>query len=287
MNESLVTHPKADAEENVSGTPLQVNKWRELGKLVLVLAMAAASFYQLMHLAMHVANLTASLAQDPTQNWRQFFPSSIQDVDKLSQLLTRLSASNFLPVFLLFVGIYVWKQAFAIPGSALLNLLAGVLYGPVAGCALVSLLTAAGSTLCFLLSKHLGGGFVVHFVIGRPRLAGLERSVRRHQKDSLFFYCLFIRLFPFTPNWLFNVASPWVGVPLHLFFASVLLGCIPYNFTCTQAGSILSSIHSMSDIMTANIVIRLALMACVALLPVFIRERYWKAMKDEEQAKLL
>lgn len=42
--------------------------------------------------------------------------------------------------------------------------------------------------------------------------------------DGLFFFLLFLRLFPMTPNWLINIASPLVGIPAHLFFFSVFVG---------------------------------------------------------------
>ncbi len=46
----------------------------------------------------------------------------------------------------------------------------------------------------------------------------------RSDQGSLLFVLISLRLFPMTPNWLLNVASPLVGVPLHLFFVSVLIG---------------------------------------------------------------
>ena len=46
----------------------------------------------------------------------------------------------------------------------------------------------------------------------------------RGDEGSLLFVLISLRLFPMTPNWLLNVASPLVGVPLPLFFLSVLIG---------------------------------------------------------------
>lgn len=43
-------------------------------------------------------------------------------------------------------------------------------------------------------------------------------------KDSLFFYLLFLRLFPMSPNWFMNMVAPIIGVPVHLFFLSVFIG---------------------------------------------------------------
>ena len=43
-------------------------------------------------------------------------------------------------------------------------------------------------------------------------------------RDGLFFYLLFLRLFPMSPNWFMNMVAPLVGVPVHLFFLSVFIG---------------------------------------------------------------
>ena len=58
-------------------------------------------------------------------------------------LLTRLVSTHFC-------------QTFAIPGSMLLNLLAGALFGWKIGFALTCVLTATGATFCYLLAKFLG-----------------------------------------------------------------------------------------------------------------------------------
>ena len=42
--------------------------------------------------------------------------------------------------------------------------------------------------------------------------------------DCLFFYLLFLRLFPMSPNWFMNMVAPIIGVPVHLFFLSVFIG---------------------------------------------------------------
>ena len=45
-----------------------------------------------------------------------------------------------------------------------------------------------------------------------------------------------VRCFPFTPNWFVNLACPIVGIPVEIFFLSLLLGLIPYNYLTCQVG---------------------------------------------------
>ena len=42
--------------------------------------------------------------------------------------------------------------------------------------------------------------------------------------DSLFYFLLFLRLFPMSPNWFLNISSPILNIPIHYFFFSVLIG---------------------------------------------------------------
>ena len=56
--------------------------------------------------------------------------------------------------------------------------------------------------------------------------------------DSLFFYLLFLRLFPMSPNWFMNMVAPIINVPIHLFFLSVFVGqfqhFVAFLFCCNN-----------------------------------------------------
>ena len=46
----------------------------------------------------------------------------------------------------------------------------------------------------------------------------------KENQDGLFFFLLFLRLFPMSPNWFLNMAAPILNIPVHLFFLSVFVG---------------------------------------------------------------
>ena len=46
----------------------------------------------------------------------------------------------------------------------------------------------------------------------------------KENEDGLFFFLVCLRVFPMSPNWFINMASPVLGIPIHYFFASVVLG---------------------------------------------------------------
>nr|KAG5713796.1 hypothetical protein BaRGS_024423 [Batillaria attramentaria] len=64
-----------------------------------------------------------------------------------------------------------------------------------------------------------------------------------------------------------NMVAPVIGIPVHLFFMSVLIGLMPYNFICVRTGCMLSEIASLEDVFTPAIMVQLVVLAVVALVP--------------------
>uniref|UniRef100_A0A4W5LQI2 Transmembrane protein 41aa n=1 Tax=Hucho hucho TaxID=62062 RepID=A0A4W5LQI2_9TELE len=86
-------------------------------------------------------------------------------------------------------------------------------------------------------------------------------------QSCLFFFLLFLRFFPMTPNWFLNMSAPIVNIPVTFFSFSIFIGLIPYNFICVQTGSMLSEVSSLDDLFSWGKVLQLLGIACVALLP--------------------
>lgn len=74
----------------------------------------------------------------------------------------------------------------------------------------------------------VGTEFVERFA-GR-QLAALKKSIpgleakEEGRHSQLLSILISLRLFPMSPNWALNIASPLIGVPLGHFYLSVLLG---------------------------------------------------------------
>ena len=104
------------------------------------------------------------------------------------------------------------------------NLLAGAIYNVWIGFPLCCLLTACGSTLCFLLSKYFGH-YLLEYYFPEKLDYFQKKFIEKQQKNgNLFWLLISLRLFPITPNWFLNIASPIVNIPLSLFFLSILFG---------------------------------------------------------------
>ncbi|XP_014776129.1 transmembrane protein 41A isoform X1 [Octopus bimaculoides] len=207
------------------------------------------------------------------------FPSNLEELNSLVSHLSLYKNDHMSYIFLLFCSAYLYKQAFAIPGSVFLNLLAGALFGTVLGFITTSFLTACGATCCYLLSENFGKPYIIKKF--HKRISYLNEKIQANM-DSLFYFLLFLRLFPMSPNWFLNISSPILDIPIHYFFFSVLVGLMPYNFICVQTGCVLSSIRSVNDIFTISTVLKLLGIAVVAVLPGCVI-KFWKQKSVKQE----
>ncbi|KAI3631493.1 hypothetical protein MIR68_010376 [Amoeboaphelidium protococcarum] len=172
------------------------------------------------------------------------------------------------------LGGYLIKQTFAIPGSGLLNLLAGALFGHLNAWFLVNTLTAVGSTLSYMLSWLFLSEIIERISFLKRQVSKFKSQVETARKSNdLLTYLLFIRMFPFTPNWLVNIASPHVDVPVWPFFISMLIGTSPYSFITTGSGKMLNEIESLNDIFQPKHLATIALMAFVIMILPMLKKR--------------
>jgi len=200
-----------------------------------------------------------------------WFPSNFEQLKSLASLLRRYQQEHHHFTLVLFCSAYIYKQSFSIPGSMLLNVLGGALYGPLDGWMLCCALTAVGATNCYLLSSFCCRQLLMKLC--KRRIVDLTDMVHRNRHQLLYFL-LFIRIFPMTPNWFVNMASPIVGVPLHMFVFSVFVGLMPYNFITVEAGDVLGTLSSLDDLFSRTTLLKLLLLACLMLLPtVYKRSR--------------
>ncbi|CAK4124931.1 unnamed protein product [Aphanomyces euteiches] len=195
----------------------------------------------------------------------------------VSAALRQAMAEDFELTIACFSCVFFIKQTFAIPGSALLNVIAGLLLPLHFAFPLVCVLTTFGASSCFLLSSSLGShqGLVSltdYFLPGK--LDNLQTRIdAARQEKRLFFVLLFLRIFPFSPNWLLNMASPYLNIPLGLFAPSVFFGLMPYNFVTVKAGSMLSTLSSVSDIFDVQTLLGFLSLAGLILIPAIVKRR--------------
>jgi uncharacterized membrane protein YdjX (TVP38/TMEM64 family) len=188
---------------------------------------------------------------------------------------------------LAFIGVYVAAAALSIPGSAILTITGGFLFGVLLGAAASVLGATAGATVIFLLARTAVGEPLLKRA--GPRAAQLARGFR----DHAFSYLLFLRLVPLFPFFLVNLVPAVAGVRLAPFVAATTLGIVPAALIYALAGTGLDSViaeqvkaHAQCvarregacplsfdprDVLTPQLLAALIGLALLALLPVLVR----------------
>jgi len=200
-------------------------------------------------------------------------PWNLEDLKKLNNELGHLQERNYSTVLLFFCSFYILKQTFCLPGSFWLNIWAGNLFGILYGFPLVCMLTSLGASCCYWISHFAFRRIVVRFF--PQKLAALQKKVD-NQKDDLFWFLILLRIVPFTPNWLLNLLSPIVDVPFNLFWASIFIGLMPYNFIAVQTGTILTDIGEKGDVFDTWTILKLLSITVVYLGFIILKNRMSK-----------
>ncbi|VDO98644.1 unnamed protein product [Schistosoma mattheei] len=113
-------------------------------------------------------------------------------------------------------------QSFMIPGSVVCVVLLGYLF-PFPVC------SAIGASLCYLLVGFIGSKVLMYFI---PEKIELCRQTIQRYRHAMFFCICCLRICPFIPNWLVNISSPIIDIPLvHFFFGTFVAGTVLQELT--------------------------------------------------------
>lgn len=228
---------------------LLVSGQLSIAVVLLFIAVILAKRWKLSHYAEQLWKLVAS-------------SGSVETIRSLALSLEEYIIASPVAALLRFCALYIFLQAFAIPGTSVLNILAGyysgVLYKnyyntaltPMPRYALIpvqflaSLCAAVGSSCCYLLSRVVGKP-LIKTLISSNRLRSWQEKISQHS-HNLFFYFIFMRVTPVIPNWGANLASPHLGVPLRVFFWGTIFGVMPITWIHLQLGTRLEELKNES-----------------------------------------
>lgn len=147
---------------------------------------------------------------------------------------------------------------FAILGGYLFGLFPGFLYALVAAC--------VGSTCSFLIIRYLLSSLI------RNRYKTKLERFNEKIKVYGFSYLLTLQLLSVIPYVVINTLAALADVPLSAFLWTTIVGSVPLIFIYTLAGRKLGTLQSMSDILSADMLLLLILLACLALVPMILKK---------------
>ncbi|GAA5910861.1 hypothetical protein JCM6882_003448, partial [Rhodosporidiobolus microsporus] len=119
-------------------------------------------------------------------------PKSFDDLKRLNEVLQVYRQRNNFRVMGCYVTVYLFLQAFSIPGSMYLSILGGALWGVVIALPLVCFCVASGALLCYLMSAALGPAVLLHSETWRKRVEAWTDRIMQH-KASLVSYLIILR----------------------------------------------------------------------------------------------
>lgn len=221
-----------------------------------------------------IAVIAAGLAFGYMMGWHQYF--SLDFLASQREALTAYVSANYAAALAGFVVLYALAVAFSFPAASVLTIFGGFLFGWwVAGIA-VAFGATAGASILFLAARSAFGDFL------REKVGGLAARLADGFREDAFSYLLVLRLAPFFPFFVINIAPALFGVKLRTYvaatFIGILPGCFAYAWLGQGIGSVLDAAEreggaiALKDLVTPEITIAFVALAVVAIIPTIIRK---------------
>lgn len=156
-----------------------------------------------------------------------------------------------------FLG-YFLISALSVPGTRIMTLMGGALFGLIEGTALVATAAASGATVAMLLSRYFLHDWV------QTRFSTTMAKLNQGLKSNITHYLFALRLVPVLPFSIINLAMGLTPISAVRFAIITLLGLLPSIVLYISTGRQLSQIESLRDILSPGI---LLLFALIGLLP--------------------
>ncbi|WP_417790938.1 FAD-dependent oxidoreductase [Stutzerimonas xanthomarina] len=158
-----------------------------------------------------------------------------------------------------FFAAYVALTVMSFPGTVVLTLLAGALFGLVGGTLMVSIASNIGALIAMLISRFLLRDWI------QRRFAKQITSINRGLERDGAFYLFSLRLIPLVPFVLLNPALGLTRVSIWTFWWTTQAGMLPGHAIYVGAGRQLARIREISDILSPSLIGTLALLAIFPL----------------------
>jgi uncharacterized membrane protein YdjX (TVP38/TMEM64 family) len=178
---------------------------------------------------------------------------------------------------LAFAALYVVAVACAFPAASVLTVFGGFLFGWLAASVLVAFAATLGATILFLAARSAFGGFL------RDRVGAAAQRLAQGFEDNAFGYLLALRLAPFIPFFVVNIAPALLNVRLKTFVGATFLGILPgvvaYAWLGQGVDSVLTAARrsgrdaSLADLATPEITLAFAALALVAAISAIVKHR--------------
>lgn len=202
-----------------------------------------------------------------------FHPLSWESFKEFHLQLKIFGESHPVATPLIFMSIYILYALLSLPGIFILSLIAGFIFAQPFSTLYAAVASTIGASLLFLVARSAFGSLFYkrpgHF---------LNRMEKGFHENAIS-YLLFLRLIPFSPFWMVNLASAFFRISFWVFIWTTFVGMIPSIFVYTQAGKGITLLLERPDPLTPlhllnpPIVIALVGLALLSLLPILFNRK--------------
>ena len=200
---------------------------------------------------------------------------TLDNIKVQQQLLLNYYDQSKLLVYVIFLFIYIITATFSLPVALALTLIGGALFGFVYGLVLVSFGSSIGATFAFLMARFIG-----HGIVKQRYNAQLSKFYIGFKKEGAF-YLFALRMVPLFPFFIINIITALMPIKTWTFYWVSQLGMLPATALYVFAGTQLSEIKSLSDIMSPKIMLTFIF---IGLFPMLIKILL-KLLKNKIKAK--
>jgi len=182
-----------------------------------------------------------------------YLKTHLQELQALAETNRALWLFGFSFTYLLYVG-------FFLPGTAVLSVAGGALFGFWLGLAAVCLARTLGAVVALLLAKSLLRNWV------RRRYAPFAAKLDSAMQRDGAYYFFFLRLAPVAPYNMTNLAMGLTDMRLSTYFWVTFVGTLPRTALWVNAGGQLATIDTLGDVMSLRIALSLIALGAFPLL---------------------
>ena len=175
-----------------------------------------------------------------------------------------VSRISFFILYIIFSGL-----SFPLLPS-ILTIAAGALFGIVEGVIIVSFASTIGACICFLLSRYLLKDFI-NIKFEKTKLL----IDNKFSKNGIY-YLLSLRLIPTISFVLINLIMGVLPISLYRFYYISQIGMLPATVIYVNAGSEISKVSNINDVMSFSLIASLLLLATLPLLMKFTIDYFIK-----------
>ena len=197
--------------------------------------------------------------------------SSLQNIKVQYQNLLHYYDKNNLLIHIIFIFIYIITTSLSLPFALALTLFAGALFGFWYGLILVSFGSTIGATIAFLITRFIGYEYV-----RKNYKNQLSKFYNGFKKEGAF-YIFALRMVPLFPFFIINIITALMPIKTWTFYWVSQVGMLPGTILYVFAGTQLSEIKSLSDIMSPTLIITFIF---IGIFPILVKQVF-KYLKNK------